>query len=216
MNKDRAWQQYQEDAASIFRRLGYETSIEAKVTGARATHTVDVCVKGRVGSASFLWIIECKLWKNRIPKEKVLALYSVVQDVGADRGYLLSEVGFQSGATDATTNTNIKLVSMASIIRDNLRELQLWDSQHIRSRLSDIRGELRKRQKSRGDFSSSEWSDPFDEISYIEFALEDGYSDNYPTVYMVSRDGDRYSATSWNDLYLKCNSLLDQVEAKLI
>lgn len=215
MNEDGTWRQYQEDAASIFRRLGYETSIEAKVRGARAKHAVDVYVRGQIGGASFSWVIECKAWKSRVPKEKVLALCSVVQDVGADRGFLLSEVGFQSGAIEAATCTNIKLASIESITSDNLRKLQCLDSQHLCNRLSYIRGELTRRHKSRKDFSSSEWSDPLDEISYIELALEDGRLDRYPTVYTVSRHGDRDAASSWNELYSRCNALLDQVEATL-
>lgn len=213
MSEDGTWQQYQEDAASLFNRLGHEVVIEVTVPGARANHVVDVYVKGQIGGTPFSWVIECKAWKSRIPKEKVLALYSVVQDVGADRGFLLSETGFQSGAIDAARNTNITLTSLDEIINQNLHTLQMRDSQRLRDRLSHITGELTKLHKSRENFCSSEFSGPIDKISYIVFALEDGYANKYPNVYTINECGDRNVAYNWNDLYLKCNALLDQAEA---
>ena len=48
-----------------------------------------------------LRILECKHWKTCIPKEKVMVLQAIVQDIGADKGFLLSEIGFQSGAIAA-------------------------------------------------------------------------------------------------------------------
>lgn len=77
---------------------------------------------------SITWVCECKLWKNPIPKEKVLTLYEITQDVGADRGFLFSESGFQSGAIRATKNTNITLSSLDELkdwITEDLQELTL-------------------------------------------------------------------------------------------
>ena len=42
-------------------------------------------------------------------------LAEVVKDVGADRGVLLSESGFQSGAARAAKNTNIELTSLKDL-----------------------------------------------------------------------------------------------------
>lgn len=44
-------------------------------------------------------------------KEEVLALKSILEDIGADRGIIVSENGFQSGAQDAARGTNITLVT---------------------------------------------------------------------------------------------------------
>ena len=52
---------------------------------------------------------ECKLWSSRIPKDTVHTLRSKVLNVGADRGVIFTEVGFQSGARAATQHTNILL-----------------------------------------------------------------------------------------------------------
>jgi len=46
---------------------------------------------------------------SNVPKEKVLTLRTIVDDVGADRDFIISQKGFQSGAYEAAENTNIKL-----------------------------------------------------------------------------------------------------------
>jgi hypothetical protein len=81
------------------------------VKGARAAHDVDVYATFMRSGILCTWVIECKLWKSRITKEKVLALKSVIEDLGADRGIIVSEEGFQPGAQDAARGTNITLVT---------------------------------------------------------------------------------------------------------
>ena len=39
------WQQYQEEAAAVFERLGCSVAVDAKITGARSSHRVDVLVR---------------------------------------------------------------------------------------------------------------------------------------------------------------------------
>lgn len=109
--KSADWKEYQEKAAAFFRRQGCSAEVDLKVKGVRAEHAVDVYVTFPRQGIKCIWIVECKLWRNRVPKEKVLALKSIVDDIGADRGIILSEEGFQSGAYDAARNTNITLVT---------------------------------------------------------------------------------------------------------
>jgi hypothetical protein len=105
------WKEYQEETAAFFRRQGCSADVELKVKGVRAEHAVDVYVTFPRHGIKCTWIVECKLWRSRVPKEKVLALKSIVDDIGADRGIIISEEGFQSGAYDAARNTNITLVT---------------------------------------------------------------------------------------------------------
>jgi hypothetical protein len=113
--KMKPWQQYQEDAATFFRSLGLEAEVEAKVNGVRGEHNVDVKVKGNLHGVDFAWIVECKAWRSNIPKEKVMALAAIVEDAGADRGFLLSEVGFQSAAIQQAGKRNITLTSIQDL-----------------------------------------------------------------------------------------------------
>lgn len=105
------WRVYQEATAEVFRRLGCNAQVEFRATGARATHDIDVYATFIRSGIPCTWVIECKLWKTRVPKEKVLALKSLIDDLGADRGIIVSEAGFQPGAQDAARGTNITLVT---------------------------------------------------------------------------------------------------------
>ncbi len=109
------WREYQEETAQFFRSLGYGAVVNASVDGARSRHDVDVWVTLSRSGLQIQWIIECKLWKRRIGKEKVMALKAIVDDIGADRGVLLSEIGFQKGATSAAGRANITLTSLAEL-----------------------------------------------------------------------------------------------------
>ena len=109
------WREYEQQAAGFFTSLGLNSQIQCKVQGARAEHEIDVFVTGAVGGIEFKWVVECKDWKVNIPKEKVIVLAGIVQDVGADRGFLLSEKGFQSGALLAARATNLTLTSVADL-----------------------------------------------------------------------------------------------------
>lgn len=56
-------------------------------------------------------VFECKNWATKIPQSVVHSLRSVVDDIGANAGYIISKQGFQSGAYEVASNTNIKLLS---------------------------------------------------------------------------------------------------------
>lgn len=115
------WNQYQEDVATFFRSIGAKAETNATVQGARGTHKIDVLVSLNLIGYSVIWICECKYWNSAVPKEKVLVLYEIIKDIGADRGLLFSESGFQSGAVKVSNHTNILLTSLADV-RDVSKE----------------------------------------------------------------------------------------------
>ncbi len=108
----KAWKKYQEVAAAYFRSLGLNASTDVPVKGVRSKHDVDVFVTSHYVGFDITWLVECKCWKTPVNKLHVLALREIVSDVGADRGILLSESGFQSGAIEAANLTNIQLTSL--------------------------------------------------------------------------------------------------------
>lgn len=109
------WREYQEKAADFFRSLGLDASTNVSIDGVRTTHDVDVLVRSHHAGFDVLWLIECKFWKTPVSKLHVLALREIVADTGADRGVLLSESGFQSGALEASNLTNVRLTSLAGM-----------------------------------------------------------------------------------------------------
>jgi hypothetical protein len=109
------WNKYQEEAASYFRALGLDASTDVTVKGVRTSHDVDVLVRSHHAGFDITWIVECKCWKTAVSKLHVLALREIVADIGADRGILLSESGFQSGAIEAANLTNVQVTSIAEM-----------------------------------------------------------------------------------------------------
>jgi len=108
------WRAYQDDVADFFRTQGYGAETEARLSGVRSEHKIDVLVTFEKDGIPCKWIIECKYWRSKVPKEKVETLKSIVNEVGADRGIMFSEKGFQSGAYEAAGNANLSLFSSLS------------------------------------------------------------------------------------------------------
>jgi hypothetical protein len=106
------WRIYQEETAKVFRSLGCKALVEEKLEGARGEHDIDVLVTFKKFGVPSKWVVECKYWDSAVTKEKVLALQAIVDDVGADRGILVSKTGFQSGAIKQALKSNITLTSL--------------------------------------------------------------------------------------------------------
>ncbi len=136
------WQKYQIDVGKLFQKLGCTAEIEAKVEGVRSTHEIDVWVKFDHFGLEHKWVVECKYWEKPITKEKVLALNSLVQDVGADRGILVAESGFQPGAWRAAKSTNIELTTLEElqdITRNDFLKISL---ESLESKIDVISNEM--------------------------------------------------------------------------
>lgn len=109
------WQGYQQAVADLFSGVGLSVATNERVEGVRTSHNVDVVVRGEQAGIKQLWLVECKKWNRRISKDTVLTLRSIVSDTGADRGFMMAESGYQSGAFEATRHTNITLTSIADL-----------------------------------------------------------------------------------------------------
>lgn len=110
-----SWSRYQEDAADYFRRLGLHAETNVTLSGVRSTHDIDVVVRFERAGIPHLWVVECKDYNRAVEKEKPLTLRTIVDDVGADRGFLLCENGFQRGAREVVEKTNILVTSLEEL-----------------------------------------------------------------------------------------------------
>ena len=204
------WKQYQKEAATFFEKLGFTAVIEERVEGTRGIHDIDVFVTGSVYGIAFRWVIECKAWKNNIPKEKVMALISIVQDIGADRGFLLSEKGFQSGAVRAINNTNITLTSiddLECIVKEDLAEAILsnfsWRVTKTKERLRVL-----KRISEEMEFKVLI---PLGRLSILDFAISDAVRGEYPNIYKVDGDA-RHIANDFSEFAGSVEKIICQAE----
>jgi len=212
------WQRYQQKAAAYFRALGLTVEIEAKIKGARGLHKIDVFVTGEIGTLPVRWIIECKLWNRSISKEKVLVLQQVVQDLGADRGILLSEAGFQSGAVLASENSNITLSSLKDLtnqtdkkIVSQIVERIHWRIHRVGIRLSRIH---RIQKEDERYWNMTPAMVEKGKITMIAGALEDALEGKFPTIYGYGKKTDeRILAHSLGVLIFESSKLISKAEA---
>ena len=213
------WQKYQEEAAKFFRTLGLSSVIEAKVDGARSKHCVDVYVQGNLHGIQFKWIVECKAWRTNVPKEKVLALAEVVEDIGADRGFLLSETGFQSGAIIQANKRNITLASV-----QDLREAVSADvTERVLSRLSwradRAKAEFRRRYYDGGKYLTDFLISPhWFYLDYLSVVFEEAAKEGYPIVYRFDSGTPKLElvAHSIEELISGVDDLISAAERELV
>lgn len=109
------WKNYQETAATFFRSLGMSAQTDATIHGVRTKHDIDVLVCSHHAGFDIQWLVECKHWRTKVTKLHVLALREIVSDTGSDRGILLAENGYQSGALEAAELTNVQLTTLADL-----------------------------------------------------------------------------------------------------
>lgn len=107
----RSWRDLQDCVAQVFSEMGCQVQVGTTVKLPRGTVELDVMVRDTSTVPHSLYVCECKNWAKRIPKSIVHSFRTVVSELGANRGFLISRNGVQSGAREAAEFTNIDLMS---------------------------------------------------------------------------------------------------------
>jgi hypothetical protein len=147
-----AWNDYQEYVATFLRaQPGVTAEMNVPVTGSHGTNDIDVVAKFWTLGQEVTLLIECKKWKTAVTQEKPQAFCRVVETMGADRGLLVAENGFQSGCYDIVKNTNVHLATLKELkasvkaaldivpitdLRSGLRWLTTGITSTVRARVS--------------------------------------------------------------------------------
>ncbi len=105
------WQELQNFVAQVFTEIGCDARIEHSLTTVRGSINIDVYVEDKIGTPPLIYLCECKHWNSRVPKSIVHSFRSVVSDVGANRGLIISKTGFQAGAFEAAEHSIIELLT---------------------------------------------------------------------------------------------------------
>ncbi len=105
------WQQLQMEVGRILEECGFQVEVEKKVQTVRGKVELDIYAEERVDGRIYSIICECKHWKSRVPQTVIHGFRTVVSDIGANVGYIVSLAGFQEGAFDASELTNVELVT---------------------------------------------------------------------------------------------------------
>ncbi|MBO1907017.1 restriction endonuclease [Microvirga sp. 3-52] len=105
------WQELETTVRDILRECGMQAECQVTLTLPRGSANIDVLAEDRVEGIVHKIICECKNWTAAIPQHVVHAFRTVVHEAGANRGYIISKAGFQSGSIEAASSTNIELVT---------------------------------------------------------------------------------------------------------
>lgn len=113
---------FEELVGRIFTILATDESasveLDVQLEGHDGPRQIDVLVRSSVGPVDLLTIVECKDFDRRIDVTKVDALQSVLQDVNASKGVLVSRKGFSR-----TAIRKAKRIGMALLRADDLSNL---------------------------------------------------------------------------------------------
>lgn len=105
------WKDLQVKVKEIYEDLGCEVKEDVPVKGARIKHKIDVLAFFEFAGQKFRIAIECKYWNTKVKKIQVSSLIGVLADIGAEKGIIVSKMGFQSGAHRLAAYTNIELLT---------------------------------------------------------------------------------------------------------
>ena len=109
------WQELQAMVGQFFSECGCDVEVEKKTDLVRGAKKIDVYVDDNWITPRSTYICECKFWQDPVPQEIVHAFRTVLHDLGANRGFIISKAGFQAGCRDAARNTNIELLTFEEL-----------------------------------------------------------------------------------------------------
>lgn len=101
------WIDLQNRVAYVLSQCGYIVETPRNVSTSRGTVEVDVYAQNEYMTI----VCECKLWESKVPQNIIFAFRTVVADIGANKGIIVSKKGFQAGAYENVHHTNIELYS---------------------------------------------------------------------------------------------------------
>jgi hypothetical protein len=105
------WKGLQNQVNEIFRRSGLNSETDKKISTVRGSVNIDVFAEDSGSQPTTTYLCECKHWKSNVPKTVVHALRTVVQDYGANWGFIISSGAYQSGAYEAAAKSPVRLLT---------------------------------------------------------------------------------------------------------
>lgn len=101
------WRQLQAGVCRLLNEVGLTAETEKKLRTARGEIEIDVYAVDENSVDQIRYLIECKNWATPTPQSVVHSFTTVIHETGGNIGFIVSRVGFQSGASQYMQNTNI-------------------------------------------------------------------------------------------------------------
>lgn len=100
-----SWIDLQNKVAYILQCSGFRVDTPKKIATVRSSVEFDVFAQNKDISVA----CECKYWKRKVPQNVVQAFRVQLDDVGINKGYIISMHGFQRGSYENADSTIIEL-----------------------------------------------------------------------------------------------------------
>lgn len=108
------WKELEDWVGRIFKDLNFEVKIGedfARNSLNGSLVNIDVWAKDNSHPTPLIYLIECKHWNKSVSQSVVDGFRSVMNDLGAHVGYIISKKGFQQGAYEVAEGRNISLLT---------------------------------------------------------------------------------------------------------
>jgi restriction system protein len=102
-----SWQELQSGIARIFNEIGLKAEVEKRLSTPRGIVELDIYAVDEKSVDKIRYAVECKNWNVLVPQSVVHSFTTVMHEIGANIGFIISKKGLQSGAIKYTKNTNI-------------------------------------------------------------------------------------------------------------
>lgn len=109
-----SWKDLQNKVAQILERCGFNTEIEKTIKTARGEVEIDVYGEELIDGRKYSLLCECKFWGTNIPQTIIHGFRTIISDIGANIGYIITTSDYQSGAKKTIENTNVVLLTWES------------------------------------------------------------------------------------------------------
>ena len=137
------WKEHQNDVAEFFRKLGCKVQVGVKIPGARAKkNEIDVLITFKQYGFNIKWAVECKYWGRTVPKDAISEFKGKIDDIGINKGFVITEKGYQSGAKEVVRYTNVELLTFNQMKRIMRRDLHKIVGNRIIKRINKFRNKI--------------------------------------------------------------------------
>lgn len=128
------WKELQNGVRRILRNIGLSADVEVELETPRGSVNVDVLAVDVRSVDQIKYVVECKNWATAVPKTVVHSFTTVMNETGANIGFIISKHGLQAGAAEYTENTNI---TGMTYLEFQQRYFRLWWLRYFCPRIGD-------------------------------------------------------------------------------
>lgn len=122
MGRDPKWKKFEKIVAGIhmLTSQGAEVKFDDHIVGRKTGNRrqVDVSIRFKHTYYDYLAVVECKDYTGRVPIKEVEAFSKKLEDLGADKGIMVSHDGFQDGANKTAKADRIELFTLTEVKSD--------------------------------------------------------------------------------------------------